>query len=280
MRKLMCFALLLFTIHSHAQDIIVSNLKKMATADVYFSLGSFSLSSAAKHAIDSLIYHDVLAPRRRVGIIGYTDNIGGESSNLDLSKKRAAAVASYLQYMGIDSQYIEQVTGMGEIEREEKAGGYPKDRRVSILPGGFDIPDKVIWTDSGTLIATIKFKYTTTDFLPVSMPLLDTVVNILKRNPRMYVNANGYVCCHQFGCFNCKPEIIQTSGLTETEYRLRQGDSLSKRRAKAVTAYLTNRGIETNRIKFTGYGYRKNKTSADGKPIHGSDRVEIRAVKK
>jgi outer membrane protein OmpA-like peptidoglycan-associated protein len=277
MRKLLIIVMLLAITTSSAQDNITVTL--LPQVHVFFDLGSSVLTAAAKHTIDSMIYADVLPPGKRVGIVGHADILGEEKSNRELSQKRADAVAQYLKSMGIDSTQIESIIGEGERNRPEKAGGYPQDRQVSILPGGLKVPekDKIVWTDSGTLIATIRFQMRTTDFLPQAIPFLDTVINILKKNPSMRVNAEGYVCCDEFGYID--PNGGFRCGIPQSEYRVLAGDTLSLRRAKAVYLYLLKRGIAADRMRCKGYGYRKPKYDEKGHFIHGIDRVEIRAVK-
>jgi outer membrane protein OmpA-like peptidoglycan-associated protein len=273
MRSLIfCFLLLMaYGSNAQTQTIDISTLDLQWSNNVYFTLGSSTLTPAAKHTIDSLLYNDVLVKGRMVGVIGYTDNIGGEEGNKDLSVKRANAVAAYLRYVGIDSMYIEQVTGMGEIARTEKQGGYPLDRKVSILPGGFLKADKVVWTDSGTLVASLYYNSANWSLRPESAMLLDTVVKILKNNPRMKVRCDGYVCCHMFRAYG--PSDITASGLTEEAFRTREADTMSQQWAIRTYLHLKKNGIDTSRMRYAGYGFHKNIK-------HGSNRVEIRAVSK
>lgn len=111
------------------------------TIRVYFDLGVPTLNIAAMHQLDSLAYYDVLVPNKNYGIIGYADYLGSEESNVTLSQNRADAVQQYLQGLGIKPQNIETVTGKGEINRDQLTGdGYPEDRRVDVVLGGFKTP--------------------------------------------------------------------------------------------------------------------------------------------
>lgn len=77
-----------------------------------------------------------------IRVIGYTDNIGGDSYNDDLSQKRADAVKSYLASRGIDPGLI-QAEGRGKADpvvecgaekaRDALIGCLAPNRRVVIL---------------------------------------------------------------------------------------------------------------------------------------------------
>ncbi|MCU0418502.1 MAG: OmpA family protein [Cyclobacteriaceae bacterium] len=71
----------------------------------------------------------------QVEIAGHADATGPEDYNLNLSKRRAQAVANYLSTQGIDAQRI-TVTYYGEakpVERNDTAGGRKKNRRVEFI---------------------------------------------------------------------------------------------------------------------------------------------------
>jgi outer membrane protein OmpA-like peptidoglycan-associated protein len=277
------------------------------TANIYFSIGSYQLTVVQKKSIDSLLYHDVIAPGRRIGIIGYADVVGGEVSNKLLSVKRANAVAAYLQYMGIDSQFIEQVTGAGEISRAANKDGYPQDRKVSIVPGGFSkrgwntktiATSKVI---SGTVdspvinianvplngtfrLENVYFDFGKAELLPSSFPVLNALAKVLIDNPNLKIQVEGHVCCS-------KPYTIDANG---QKRELKEGEvdtvslfttigELSVDRAQAVRIYLIFRkGINDKRIKFVGFG---NKRMIVNPEVTDADkaqnrRVEVRVIAK
>jgi outer membrane protein OmpA-like peptidoglycan-associated protein len=68
-------------------------------------------------------------------INGYTDSIGSESYNLGLSKRRAQAVAYYLQQQGIDLDGRFSINGYGEadpIAENSSDAGRAQNRRVEV----------------------------------------------------------------------------------------------------------------------------------------------------
>jgi OOP family OmpA-OmpF porin len=89
-------------------------------SDQTFSFNSAVLSASAKKRIDEQL-HNKLATCIRVDkiiISGYTDHLGSDQFNQNLSAKRAEAVAQYLERSGVNSP-IEQ-RGLGK-QQELKA---------------------------------------------------------------------------------------------------------------------------------------------------------------
>jgi OmpA-OmpF porin, OOP family len=71
----------------------------------------------------------------RFKVIGYTDAIGSDSYNLDLSRRRAQAVVDYLVSQGIASSRFE-VIGMGKanpVATNSTPEGRAMNRRVEII---------------------------------------------------------------------------------------------------------------------------------------------------
>jgi outer membrane protein OmpA-like peptidoglycan-associated protein len=67
-------------------------------------------------------------------LIGHTDSQGSDSYNLDLSKRRAASVARYLESRGVSSTRVE-IAGRGETEpiaANDSETGRQENRRVEV----------------------------------------------------------------------------------------------------------------------------------------------------
>ena len=80
-------------------------------------------------------------PGSRVVVNGYTDNVGADSYNLDLSKRRAASVAQWLISHGYTTGHGVLSAGLGKTNRfgsNNDPAGRAKNRRVEIkiLAGG------------------------------------------------------------------------------------------------------------------------------------------------
>jgi len=275
MKNLLITILFFTCISGYAQP----NTFLLPQTHIYFDLGSYKLTAKAKHTIDSLIYADGIQPDQLIRIVGYTDNIGDSIFNLALSRKRSHEVAKYLFALGIDSNQVEEITGKGEIKRPGNATGYPLDRMVGIITDGALKKNQLVRGEGGQLIATIHFKYTTSIFAPSALKLLDTVVAVLKQNPKQLVNIDGFVCCFNYD--NLSPtdyHAKQFSRFTDTS-RLNGASRLSIKRANIIYAYLKGHGIDSTRVQCHAYGYLKNKVLPNGEYEHGKDRVEIRVLK-
>lgn len=73
-------------------------------------------------------------PQTMIDVIGYTDSVGSEKYNQDLSDRRAQAVANKLRDFGVASQRL-MVIGRGEnqpIASNDTESGRAQNRRVEI----------------------------------------------------------------------------------------------------------------------------------------------------
>jgi outer membrane protein OmpA-like peptidoglycan-associated protein len=106
--------------------------------DVLFDTGRSELNSGSARKLDQLAQFLTEHPERRVQIDGFTDSIGTESYNLDLSQRRAAAVKSSLITRGIDPSRIGS-QGYGKsfpVAGNTDSGGRQLNRRVEVVIGG------------------------------------------------------------------------------------------------------------------------------------------------
>ena len=91
-----------------------------------------------------------------------------------------------------------------------------------------------------------------------SIPVLDEIFDFMNQNSGVALEAGGH-----------------TNGMPEHDFC----DRLSAQRAKTVVNYLVDKGIDTTRLEFKGYGKRKpiasNKTK-DGRKRN--QRVEIKIL--
>jgi len=111
---------------------------------ILFNTGKSELSSAAKSSLNDFA-QNVLNKNTDVDvdIQGYTDNQGWKNStaeqstekNLDLSRKRAQAVETYLKSCGVSGKQIKKTSGFGEqnpVADNSTATGREQNRRVEI----------------------------------------------------------------------------------------------------------------------------------------------------
>nr|MBN2276654.1 OmpA family protein [candidate division Zixibacteria bacterium] len=100
----------------------------------YYS-GSFEFDRETKVILDDVVKMLLRAPDIKVEINGYTDNIGTDEANRQLSQKRANRVRDYLVEQGIDTKRL-IANGKGEtnsITSNDTREGRQKNRRVELV---------------------------------------------------------------------------------------------------------------------------------------------------
>jgi outer membrane protein OmpA-like peptidoglycan-associated protein len=110
----------------------------LTLGDVLFDTGKAELNSGAARKLDQLAQFLTAHPDRRVQIDGFTDSVGSDSYNLDLSQRRADAVRSALLSRGIASARVSD-QGYGKafpVASNDDSGGRQLNRRVEIVIGG------------------------------------------------------------------------------------------------------------------------------------------------
>ncbi len=263
---------------------------------VYFDLDIPTLNQAAKNKIDSLIYLDKLIPGSNIMIVGYADYLGSEGHNQHLSELRAHAVEDYLIANNFTKQHITICIGKGAIERKvhpKKVLGYPTDRKVDIVivkkevkkgkasakaVGPKAAPQPKVPEKPNILSRTAAgetFRLNHLYFLPqrhlftkLSMIELDRVYEAMHDNPRLKIQIEGHVCCIRF----------YDDALDEDTH----DEHLSLNRAKAVYDYLVEKGIDSTRMKYAGFGKSRpviaNEETED--EANMNRRVEIRILER
>jgi outer membrane protein OmpA-like peptidoglycan-associated protein len=112
----------------------------LTLGDVLFDTGKANLNPGAARNLDRLVQFLNDHVERRVEIDGYTDSVGTDSFNLDLSQRRADTVKAVLVDRGIESTRIVS-RGYGKefgVASNEDSGGRQLNRRVEIVIGGVD----------------------------------------------------------------------------------------------------------------------------------------------
>jgi outer membrane protein OmpA-like peptidoglycan-associated protein len=109
----------------------------LTLSDVLFDTGKADLNSGGERKLDQLVQFLTEYPDRRVQIDGFTDSVGTDSYNLDLSQRRAQALQFALQRRGIDPARITS-QGYGKefpVASNADSGGRQLNRRVEIVIG-------------------------------------------------------------------------------------------------------------------------------------------------
>src|SRR6185437_13787002 len=109
----------------------------LTLGDVLFDTGKAQLNPGSQRKMDQLAQFLTEHAERRVQIDGFTDNVGSEAYNDDLSRRRAEAVKSALTARGIDPSRI-GTEGYGKayaVASNDNSGGRQLNRRVEVVIG-------------------------------------------------------------------------------------------------------------------------------------------------
>lgn len=110
----------------------------LTLGDVLFATGKAELNPGGVRKIEQLAQFLNENTDRRVEIDGYTDSVGKDDYNLNLSQRRAASVQSALVSKGIDASRI-TAQGYGKefpVASNADSGGRQLNRRVEVVIGG------------------------------------------------------------------------------------------------------------------------------------------------
>lgn len=112
----------------------------LTLGDVLFDTAQAQLKAGAQSTMDRLATFMTDNPQRRLLIEGHTDSRGSDEYNLDLSSRRANAVASALSQRGIDRNRV-NAQGLGEsypVASNDTTAGQQQNRRVEIVVSSED----------------------------------------------------------------------------------------------------------------------------------------------
>jgi outer membrane protein OmpA-like peptidoglycan-associated protein len=110
----------------------------LTLGDVLFNTGRAELNPGAGRKLDQLAQFLNDHPDRRIEIDGFTDSVGPDDYNQDLSQRRADAVKAALLSRGIDASRI-TTQGYGKafpVASNNDSGGRQLNRRVEVVIGG------------------------------------------------------------------------------------------------------------------------------------------------
>jgi outer membrane protein OmpA-like peptidoglycan-associated protein len=108
---------------------------ELTLSDGFFEPDRAALRPSAARELSSLASFLRAHPGRAIVIEGHTDSVGSPAYNLDLSRRRAAAVQDYLVSRGVDPSRI-TARGFGEaypVASNETESGREANRRVDML---------------------------------------------------------------------------------------------------------------------------------------------------
>jgi outer membrane protein OmpA-like peptidoglycan-associated protein len=103
-------------------------------ADANFDTDRADLRSPARTQLDRLIAESRGTAIRSVTVSGYTDSMGSDKYNLDLSERRARAVSEYLQVHGLGAdRFVSRGYGKADpVDSNDTVMGRANNRRVEV----------------------------------------------------------------------------------------------------------------------------------------------------
>jgi OOP family OmpA-OmpF porin len=192
-------------------------------------------------------YHDEVAkvgdfmkkyPTTTAVIEGYTDEVGSDDYNMQLSQRRAESVVKYLEdNFGIDSSRL-SAKGYGKAEPvapNATNAGMQKNRRINaVIDCAVDV--KELSPPPDRLCMTLKAEFATNsaEIKPRYFDEINKVGEYMKKYPTTTAIIEGHT---------------DSSGNADQNMRL------SQQRAESVVTYLVEKcGIERSRLSAKGYG--------------------------
>lgn len=115
-------------------------LKLTMSSEVSFDFNSASIKPTFYSSLDKIAEVMNRYPQTQILVVGHTDSVGSEQYNLELSLRRANAVADYLIGHGVSAARM-GTEGHGEMEplaSNDTPEGRARNRRVEI----FVVPDE------------------------------------------------------------------------------------------------------------------------------------------
>lgn len=100
-------------------DILLETLNKtIEIPNIEFAFGRWELTEPSKFVLDSIVRIMVENPNIVIELSAHTDMVGSETSNMELSQKRANSVTTYFESKGIQAGRM-QAKGYGESKPKE-----------------------------------------------------------------------------------------------------------------------------------------------------------------
>ena len=105
--------------------------QQVETLAVHFGFDRWELDDGAETALLSIVQELQKNPRLTVDLEGYTDPVGTNNYNIQLSQRRVEAVRRYLVKKGVDQPRI-QAVGLGPLVDRDSKEAPAKRRKVSV----------------------------------------------------------------------------------------------------------------------------------------------------
>ncbi|MBC7884406.1 MAG: OmpA family protein [Saprospiraceae bacterium] len=121
-------------ISSYLKDTTGTASRNIQLKHVFFETASATLSDLSRHELENLNKLLKEFPALKIELSGHTDNVGDAVSNLELSKRRAESVRTFLLQLGADPARL-SYNGYGQnqpLESNDTEEGREKNRRTEL----------------------------------------------------------------------------------------------------------------------------------------------------
>lgn len=250
MRIILAYLLVLFTSFSFAQKHF----------EVFFDFNKDIPNEKSTNELNTFLKAN--SSLEILSVSGYCDSIDDNTYNKSLAKRRINSVVELLKEKSISLNENTTFNAIGEDFKQSKNQEenrkvvieyIEKEKIIAKNIGSNDIEKDVTPIDEDKIeierttlvekfekakvgeriaIYNINFKFNAENIIPESEPLLEELLFIMERNPKMVIKIHGHICCN--------PNPYNTK--------------LSFRRALKIFNYLKDNGISQNRLAYNGVG--------------------------
>jgi len=123
-------------------EVVTESERKIAgykAGNILFGVDKYDLSPAAQEELDGVGKFLVGQPEAFVALFGFTDDTGKPEYNMELSRRRAEAVADYLEKnynLNSDRVVANWYGAANPVDSNDTAEGRAQNRRVELSIGG------------------------------------------------------------------------------------------------------------------------------------------------
>lgn len=116
------------------QDLNTGKIDLVMPGNITFAFDDSTLNPAFTGTLDKVAQTLIQYDKTTIDLSGYTDSVGSDSYNLNLSRQRAASVANYLVQRGVPAYRI-SIYGYGKdypVASNATESGRAQNRRVEL----------------------------------------------------------------------------------------------------------------------------------------------------
>jgi outer membrane protein OmpA-like peptidoglycan-associated protein len=293
-----CYPLILFTLTYSFTAF--SQQKTTDSLVLHFEYNRSTINPIAVARLDSFMTTVPAFNIKQVNLYGHCDFIGSNKYNDSLSLQRVLATKTYLVTKGVNTALFTEETGFGKRKPLDLATtdtARAINRRVEIIitkeivmapPSPLPVPaveampvtktplptlsemikDSSVKAGSKLIIPNLIFEGGRHFLQQSSYPIVQELLKIMQDNPNLVIEIQGHVCCQQ-------------NGVDGRDDDLRTND-LSVQRAKVIYEYLVDKGIDSSRMFYRGFGSSQKIYPQELTPeqMAQNRRVEIKIIRK